>query len=369
MARDNIFSRCTCWLFKKLLAVKQINSYELNSPKKFLIVRQHNQLGDLLSGVSIFRAIKETYPECVITLIVSPFNYPGIVKNKFIDRVFIYNNKKIYNPFYFLKMMRFLREGYDVTIVPVVVSISFTSNLIARLAKSKIRIGCSSLDGKINMSSFFFDRRVELDWRKHPDSNVSERSLDIVRPFGINTHNFKSEISFDKSDVEAADSFLREIKTSKNDLIIGLHVGAGKVPNRWSLLKFTKLIEQLHQLYSAKFYLTGSTADFDAINYIRNKSEIPIGVFLNKKIPMVAALIEKSDLFISNDTGIMHVAGTTNTSQVSIFGPTNPFNWAPIGENKLFIKKSEIVDDISVKDVLNLCKLLINKNEKVKKIA
>ena len=268
-----------------------------------------------------------------------------------------------------MKLIKLLREGYDVTIVPVVVSISFTSNLIARLAKSKIRIGCSSLDSKKNSSSFFFDRRVELDWRKHPDSNVSERSLDIVRPFGINTHKFQSEISFDNSDVETAHSFLKEINANKNDLIIGLHVGAGKVPNRWPLLKFTELIKRLNELYNVKFYLTGSTVDTEAISYIQNKSKLDIGIFMNQKIPEVAALIEYSDLFISNDTGIMHVAGTTSTPQVSIFGPTNPFNWAPIGENKLFIRKSEIVDDISVKDVLNLCKLLINKNEKVKENA
>ncbi len=369
MARDNIFSKCLCWFFNKLLSVNEIKSKELNSPKKFLIVRQHNQLGDLLSGVSLFRAIKETYPESQLTLIVSPFNYPGIVKNKFIERVFIYNNKKIYNPLYFFNLIKLLKEGYDVTIVPVVVSVSFTSNLIARLAKSKIRIGCNSLDGKKNSSSFFFDRRVDLDWRKHPDSNVSERSLDIVRPFGINTNNFKSEISFDKSDIETADSFLKQTNVSKDDLIIGLHVGAGKVPNRWSLLKYTELINQLNDNYKAKFYLTGSSADRDEINYIKNKCNIPLGVFMNKKIPEVAALIEKSDLFISNDTGIMHVAGTTGTPQVSIFGPTNPFNWAPIGENKLFIRKSEIVDDISVKEVLSLCILLLYKSKKVEAIA
>ncbi|MGA9295126.1 MAG: glycosyltransferase family 9 protein, partial [Ignavibacteriaceae bacterium] len=70
------------------------------------------------------------------------------------------------------------------------------------------------------------------------------------------------------------------------------------------------------------------------------------------------ALISKSDLFISNDTGIMHVAGSTDTSQISIFGPTNPFNWAPIGNNKYFIRKSELIDDVSVKDVLDMCEII-----------
>ena len=73
------------------------------------------------------------------------------------------------------------------------------------------------------------------------------------------------------------------------------------------------------------------------------------------EIPRVAALISLSNLFISNDTGIMHVAGTTSTPQISIFGPTNPLNWAPIGKNKFYIRKSELIDDIAVEDVLKMC--------------
>jgi heptosyltransferase-2 len=57
----------------------------------------------------------------------------------------------------------------------------------------------------------------------------------------------------------------------------------------------------------------------------------------------------------------MHVAGATETPQISIFGPTNPFNWAPIGKNKLFIRKSELIDDVSVEDVYGLCEQLLSK--------
>ncbi|MEJ2617337.1 MAG: glycosyltransferase family 9 protein, partial [Ignavibacteriaceae bacterium] len=332
---------------------------DLGSPKKFLIVRQHNQLGDLLAGVSLFRAIKETYPESHITLIVSPFNYPGLIKNRFIDRMFIFDKKRIFNPDYISEFYRLLREDYDVTIVPVVVSISFTSNLIARFSKSKVRIGPESLNGEINDSRYLFDRRIKLDWRKHPDSNVSERSLDIVRPFGINTKNYHSEISFDEDDVKAANEFIDEMELKKEQLLIGLHVGAGKPNNRWSLQKYISLINNLNQKYNAMFYLTGSTSDKEELDYIKNNCTIDAALFLNKEIPQVAALISKSDLFISNDTGIMHVAGSTNTPQISIFGPTNPFNWAPIGNNKYFIRKSELIDDVSVQDVLNLCETIL----------
>jgi ADP-heptose:LPS heptosyltransferase len=244
-------------------------------------------------------------------------------------------------------------------IVPVVVSISFTSNLIARLSKAKVRIGAKSLDGKKNKSSYFFTHRIPIDWRRHPDSNVSERSLDIIRPFGINTLNYKSEITFDEPEVVYANRFISNIGLQRNEYLIGVHAGAGKISNRWSLIKYKTLIEKLNKEYSAKFYLTGSKADKDEVSFIAHQLDFTIGLFINQEIPRVAALIAQSDLFISNDTGIMHVAGTTDTPQVSVFGPTNPFNWAPIGSNKLFIRKSDLIDDIAVDDVFVLCKQLL----------
>jgi ADP-heptose:LPS heptosyltransferase len=369
MAGKNILSKLTLTIFEKFFSVPENKSFKLESPKRFLIVRQHNQLGDLLSGVSMFRAIKETYLESNITLIVSPFNYPGLVKNKFIDRLFVFNKKKIFNPFYLIDFLKLLREQYDVVIVPVLVSISFTSNLIARLSKSRVRIGAAYLNGLKNESDFFFDRRINLDWRQHPDSNVSERSLDIVRPFGINTTNYRSEISFDENDLKAAGKFLEKLNIKEGDYLIGLHVGAGKIQNRWSALKYAALIKKLNENYSCKFYITGSSADKELIRFVEVNVPFNISFFMNRKIPEVAALITRSDLFIGNDTGIMHVAGTTNTPQISIFGPTNPFNWAPIGVNKYFIRKSELVDDVSVDDVFNLCKTILAESMKGIKVA
>ena len=300
---------------------------------------------------------------------MSPFNYPGLIKNKFIDRLFIFNKTKLLHPSHFKTFRNLIKEDYDVVVVPVVVSVSFTSNLIAGLSNAKIKIGPSSLDGKINRSAYFFDRRVDIDWRTHPDSNVSERSLDIVRPFGITTKNYKSEITFDESDKKIAEEYISKLKKQSDEILIGLHVGAGKVPNRWSLLKFAELISRLNQSFKAKFYLTGSTLDVEDINFLKDKINFKVGEFIDRPIPAVAALISMSNLFISNDTGIMHVAGTTDTPQISIFGPTNPLNWAPIGKNKFFIRKSELIDDVSIEDVFNLAEKILNRQLKEENIG
>jgi len=344
------------FILKKLLALTETPITPLPNPQNILIVRQHNQLGDLLAGVSLLRAIKEKYPGSKITFIVSPMNYPGLVKNQFIDELFIFNKKKLFLPGYFLQLIKTLRKQYDVAIVPVIVSISFTSNLICRFSNSNIRIGPRCLDGKPNESAYLFDKLVDIDWRKFPDSNVADRILDIVRPFGIDTNNFRSEISFDGKDIESADRFLQTLNVASHDNVIGFHCGAGKKTNRWSLIKYVELIQKLRQDFNAKMYLTGSSSDEEEVSYVIKNVPFRLGLFLNKSIPEVAALISKSTLFISNDTGIMHVAGTTNTPQITIFGPTNPLNWAPIGENKHYIRKSDLIDDVMLEDVYELCK-------------
>ncbi|HEX2868451.1 MAG TPA: glycosyltransferase family 9 protein [Ignavibacteriales bacterium] len=358
-----MFKKLIYNLTKKLFALKENNSRDIGNPESILVVRQHNQLGDLLACVPLFRALKETFPKARVTVIVSPQNASAIKKNKYIDEYFVFDKKKIYLPSYFNEFLRLLRQPYDLAVVPVTVSISFTSNLMARLANAKARIGVRSLNGTLNRYHFLFDRKVSMDWMRHPDQNVSEFCLEILRPFGISTSDCSSEITFDSSDTGKARQFINSNGLRGKELLIGLHVGAGKPPNRWPLMKYAELIERLNKSYNAGFFLTGSSADMEEIDYLRKYITVKPSLFLNRTIPEVAALVSEADLFVTNDTGIMHVAGTTTTPQVSIFGPTNPYNWAPVGGNKVFIRKSDIIDEVSVDEVYALCqKALSEKN-------
>ncbi len=351
-------------IIERFYAVEENKSVTLPKLRNVLIVRQHNQFGDMLTMVPLLRAIKEKYPKVKITLIAGTANHYAVSKCNYIDSIVVFKQNKIFNPYFMMKFVGVLRDKYDLCIVPSVVSMSFTSGFLARLSNSKTRIGPASLNGEKNPYAFLFDRRIALDWRKYPDAHVSDFSMDIVKPFNIKTRSFKSEINFDKEDVHEAKEIIREMDLLEGQLLIGLHIGAGKPPNRWSLMKFINLVQRLNQNYKALFYFTGSSSDKPEIDYIKENLNISATFIINKKIPVIAALISKSDLFITNDTGIMHVAGSTDTPQISIFGPTNPFNWAPVGPQKYFIRKSELIDDISVDDVYRLADMLLaKKNE------
>lgn len=359
MSLKNIYQSALIAFFKIIFDVKPKKIKKFDELKNILIVRQHNQFGDMLAMTPLLRAVKEKFPKCELTLIASPVNYIGIEGNKRVDRLFIFDKKKILNYKYIKGLFSLLRKKYDAVVVPSTVSISFTSGLISRLAKTKIRIGPATLNGLKNPSDFFFNQRVELNWTEHPDRHVADFALDILRPFGINSDNFSLEIYFNSDDIKKALEFIESLTSDKEELIIGLHVGAGKPANRWSLNKFIRLIETLNRYYKAKFYLTGSRADLELIDYMVDNSEIELNLAIDKKISTLAAIISRSHLFISNDTGVMHVAGATSVLQVSIFGPTNPFQWAPPGKNKLFIRNSDLIDEISVDEVFDLCDKLI----------
>ncbi|MDT3696379.1 MAG: glycosyltransferase family 9 protein [Ignavibacterium sp.] len=363
MAHSSALSKIILSFLKKYYSIKENNNCDLGEVRKVLIVRQHNQLGDMLASVSLFRAIKEKYKDSKLFLIVSPVNKAAVIKNKYVDGFFVFDKPKVFLPIRFIKFIRYLRQGFDVVIVPSTVSVSFTSNLISRISKSRIRIGVKNLDGKENESSFFFDQRIELDWRKEPDSNVADFILDIVRPFGITTNDYSSNIAFDDNDLDTARNFVNKIMMDKQSRLIGIHVGAGKPQNKWSLNKYIKLVELLEKNYKCCFYITGSKFDKEELNYVKEKSKVTIHQYLNHSIPEVAALISISDLYVTNDTGLMHVAGTTQTPQISLFGQTNPFNWAPYGKDKIFLRKSDLIDDIETEDVFEICKLLLNKSD------
>ncbi len=60
----------------------------------------------------------------------------------------------------------------------------------------------------------------------------------------------------------------------------------------------------------------------------------------------------------------MHIAGFSDAKMISLFGPTNPAEWAPTGENKYFIKsKNGIINNISVDEVYNLTEQILEEEK------
>jgi heptosyltransferase-2 len=114
---------------------------------------------------------------------------------------------------------------------------------------------------------------------------------------------------------------------------IGMHVSGGRAVKQWPETSFREVAERLIRDRSAAIVLTGSPADRAQVDVV--KSALPPDRVLDLSggldLLTVAAVIQQLDLFVTGDTGPMHIAHAVSTPIVAVFGPSDPVRYAPRG--------------------------------------
>jgi heptosyltransferase-2 len=307
-------------------------------PESILVVRQHDQLGDMLCIGPLLRALRERWPSAQITLIASPVNEVVMRHHPFADVVLLYDKKVFFNSLKsgreFLAKLRSRR--CDLAIVPATVSNSLTSNLLAYLSGAQVRIGASSLNGIEGPSSFLFNVVSALDWRDDVHRHQTLRNLDVLKPLDLTTSDLSLAIGLTESELRAGSELVASLR-AKHGTLIGFHSGAGKIENRWPAERFVELANALCADGRAAAVITAGPKDDKPVAQVVHKLMCEHTVVSNQSIRLVAALISQLQLFVTNDTGVMHVAAATGTPTLSLFGPTDPLQWAPIGAKHRYV--------------------------------
>ncbi len=324
---------------------------------RFLIVRQHNQLGDMLCVVPMLRALQRRFPSCEVSLLASPLNYHVMLGNRYLSDTILYDKgvflrnglTAIPKLLGFFRTLR--RKEFDVAIVPSTVSISATSTLIAYFSGARTRIGAGSIDGMENPLGFLFNVPLDLAWS--PQRHQTLRNVDYLAPLGINGEEDQSMvITLNQQEVEAGKRFYENQLHGKSSCIV-FHPGAGKIPNRWSAQNFALVANILSMEFNSMVFITSGSFDGDPVNDMKSTLAVDYQIIANRPIREVSSILSHADLLISNDTGIMHVGAASGTPVLSLFGPTDPYQWAPVGPVHRYIKsKSMEIDDIQVDEVL-----------------
>jgi heptosyltransferase-2 len=348
-------------LLDKLINLK------IKKVENILVIRQHNQLGDMLCSLTLYAALKKKFPDSRITLVAAKTFYeiPFYEINPYLDRVIIFDKQNFRT---ILSFFRSLRERkYQLGIVPSTIKVSRTSHIINFLSGAKIKVGVKSIDGNKNNSHKFLNIKSDFNWE---NTHQLDRNLDVVRQIGCDlSPKEKEAIKFSFSDKEIIDakSFLETPFTDKSKKIISFHPGAGKKENMWPTSNYIKLIRKIYEEYNNYVLLTYGKIDKDIINEVENGlKKYGVAYQLLDIIPIKqqGAILSLVDLYITNDTGSMHIAGFSDAKMISLFGPTDPNEWAPQGINKHFIKSiTENINDISVDEVLNLSKKILEEEK------
>lgn len=346
---------------------KQTSVEKLSEPgfvKNILIVRQHNQLGDMLCSVPLFEALRTRFPEVGITLVASPMNYQILFNdiNPFIDNVLVYEKSSLRKISSFYKKLRL--KKYQLGVVPSTVAFSRTSHIINYLSGAPVRVGAAFINGKKNKTGYLLNVSGVFNWDEERKHQI-ERNLDIGRQIGCDLPEDKRNIKL-VLNKEELDYGREYIETNfDSEPVIAVHPGAGKIPNQWDVKKFFELIKMFSEKGYKNFLITSGKIDKKITNELQSlldSENIKYSIPPNNGIRNEAAILNHVSVYITNDTGMMHVAAGVDAKIVSLFGPTNGFEWAPHDKTKVYIQSvSEDINDINVEDVFKKSLEIISK--------
>lgn len=295
--------------------------------RRILVVRQHNQMGDMMLAMPALRAIRETYPGARIGVVSSTLNRGVLANSPFVDRVFTYDKRRPQSEIALLRDIR--AERFELAIVLHTVSFSFTSLALAVLSGAGVRIGSTSRRVGDALTGSYLNLTLPLPGPEALEGmNEAEHNLFPLRAVGITTGDLAPLIVPGEESERWAESFAASC-WREGTIRLAVHPGAGKSENIWPPEHFAAVVDGLNRRRAVSVALVEGPADAASVAAFAASCTVAATVVRGRSIADVAALLHRADLVLCNDTGVMHVASAAGARVVAVFGPTDPVRWAP----------------------------------------
>jgi heptosyltransferase-2 len=285
----------------------------LNKACKNVLVRGVNWVGDAVMTLPALRALKKALPEARISLLVKPWVSPLFEQDPHVDETIIYSDE-YQGVMGKLKISRMLRKkGFCSAIL---FQNAFDAAFIAFLAGIKERVGYNR-----DARGFLLTTAVAVP------HNASELHhifyyLNLLEQSGIKTEFSSPYIYLSLAERLSA----RELLKGARRPVLGINPGAAfGSAKRWFPDRFAEV---------ANWFLKDTGG---SVVIFGGKGEVDIAQEIDKLIPEdklllagktslreLVSLISECDVFVTNDSGPLHIACAVGTPLVAIFGSTNP---------------------------------------------
>ena len=225
-----------------------------------------------------------------------------------------------------LKFVLGLRNKYDATI-NVYPSNRKEYNLISFLIGAKKRVGVEYL--RMNSQNLGWLNNVtvlENDKTHNAQTNIKLIEKLLNKKFDKEP---EMQISLSDDDKTFAESFLKGKNILEKDFVVGFHPGCATLKNhikrRWEPEKFAELGKKLIKEKNAKLFLFGGPEEEELKSSINKTIDSENSyVIKTEKFLQSIAIMKRCDVFVTNDSALMHVASALGLKVIAIIGPTNP---------------------------------------------
>jgi ADP-heptose:LPS heptosyltransferase len=321
------------------------------NPRNILVI-DFGQLGDVVLSLPALRAIRERFPHARITVAVGKPGAEVVDLSGYanatlvVDRVALRDGPKLLSIIRILKFVgKVRREHFDFVID--LHSLSET-NLLGFLSGAPKRLYSRrpgrSLDYLAN-----FDPRppVEEDHRKR---HLIDRYLDVLIPLGVKDADRVPRLRTRAQDEATIDRLLKKEKAETGTPLIGLFPGAGHASRCWPLERFAELADYLARNDSVRVIVFAGPEERAIIPQMRVLFPSSTIILDRLTIPQLAAAQARLAVFVSNDTGPMHIAAAVGTPVVLLLDRRAPESYLPPGDRHRIIS-SNTIPEISTDDV------------------
>jgi len=299
--------------------------------RKRIVIFNVNWLGDVLFSTAVIRNIRFNYPASYIACIIPPRCAAVLEGNPYLNEIILFDEKGLHKGFAgTLKFIGALRKKkFDCMFL---LHRSMTRAFIAWAAGIRERIGYTT--GK---RAFLLTRRIAPPYIRRV--HRIDYYLGVVRGAGLAVKDRHTNFFFSEQDLRTLDAFLQQSAVYARDVVIGLNPGGNWDPKRWRKENFASLADRLATEFGARIIFTGSPEDGELVSYIqslmKSKSIAACGILSLKQF---AALCARLSVFISADSGPLHIANAVGTKRIiALFGPTDPRLTGPVPAERVEI--------------------------------
>jgi ADP-heptose:LPS heptosyltransferase len=320
-------------------------------PRNILVI-DFGQLGDVVLSLPALRAIRERFLGARITVAAGKPGAEVVELSEYadativVDRVGLRDGLKVVSIARIVKLVKDVRRAQFDFVIDLH-SLSET-NLLGFLSGASQRLYSRRPGRSLDYLANFVPRPpLEGDHRKR---HQIDRYLDVLIPLGVKSADRLPRLRTSIEDDAAIEQILRKAKADAGVPLIGLFPGAGHPSRCWPLQSFANLAEYFIRNDEVRVLVFAGPEEGSYLREMRSLFP-PTTLILDKlTISQVAAAQARLALFVSNDTGPMHIASAVGTPVVLLLDKRAPESYLPQGDRHRVIYNN-VISDIQVEEV------------------
>jgi heptosyltransferase II len=299
-----------------------------------LLILQTSFIGDTVLTLPLIVEVRRRFPVDKLTLVCQPSSAELLRLHPAIDEIIVDDKKNADRGIGGLrrKAQTLAEQKFTIALTP---HKSLRSALLLYLAGIPRRIGFAQSRGW-----FLFHQRIPRDSARHD----VERNLSLLKAFDVAAEDCQRTIELPVS-VELqteVDQKLAALGIGADKPIIGINPGSVWPTKRWMAQGFIELISKLKHVLDCRIMLFGGVDDTNVVNQILAGCGAAatnlVGKITLRELP---AAIRRCDVFVTNDSGPMHVAVAERVPTVAVFcATTRDLGFFPYTQHAIVVEKN-----------------------------